>query len=104
METSEGRKNGKIKKVISRIFYFIFGLIVVGWIAIVLFDFYQVKMTNNPKFCIKNETINYDNRTTSICTGIGYKVYRYELEGTTIIEFSPFWKEERTNFDDNQLQ
>ena len=85
-----------MKKIIKIIEILVL-ILLIGWLAIFLFDFFNVKNEENPQFCIKKDTKVYeDNKKTEICTGLGYKVYKYyENDELTATEFGPFFIEDK---------
>lgn len=85
----------KIKEIIRGILSIILPIIVFGWVVIVLIDYYNASKNKDPNFCISKETKEYSDGYVNICTGLGYKVYRYNRESYTAIEFGPFWLEEK---------
>ena len=84
-----------IKEIIRKILAIILPIAFFGWIIIVLIDYYNASENKDPSFCLSKETKQYKDGTVQICTGAGYKVYRYNLEDYNAIEFGPFWLEER---------
>lgn len=84
-----------IKEIIRRIFAVILPVIFFGWVIIVLIDYYNASKNEDPNFCISKETKEYADGSVNVCTGLGYKVYRYNRESYTAIEFGPFWLEEK---------
>ena len=85
-----------IKKIIS----LIFTILIVGWIAIIMYDAMN-STKGEPKFCISKETKNYEDGTVEVCNGLGYKVYIYAREKYHGIEFGPFWIQEK---DENYIK
>ena len=78
-----------VKKIISIILL----VILVGWLAIVLMDYFKVTNDKEAQFCIKRETIKTgDNSKTERCTGLGYVADRYyENDQVAGYEFRPFF-------------
>lgn len=96
----------------------VFILVIVLWIGIVLVDYFNARNVKDPMFCLSQEIKVYnesgkltktmskadfdklsDNERdelsyTLVCTGLGYKVYRYHREFSAI-EFGPFFIKER---------
>lgn len=86
----------KIKRVLIKIFDILLWIILIGWMAIVLHDYIKVTNEKDPKFCLKEETIQYEDGTVKSCTGLGYKSYEYNRESYKGIEFGPFWAKDRS--------
>ena len=77
-----------IKKIIDVIFWLALAVLALIWIV----DFINVNNDKEPVFCIKTEVHEYDDGQTVECTGLGYKVYRYNRVSTgTGYEFGPFF-------------
>ncbi len=99
VETTEKKETEKKKPhIIVRIFNIILWLVLFGWMAICIIDYFNVANENEPQFCIKNETKNYEDGTVYICRGAGYVAYRYESKSSVKYKFGPFWtKDEYLN-------
>ena len=82
------------KIIVNSIKVFIILLIIV-WIVIIFVDYFKAKDGDNLRFCIKEELKTYDDGTVYICTGLGYKAYRYERKSISAVEFGPFFIQER---------
>lgn len=91
-DVKKANKKNPVLKVISIILW----IVILGWLVVVIFDFYKVSQEEDPVFCISKETITYDDGTVDVCNGLGYKVYDYHRASITGYEFGPFWIEERT--------
>ncbi|MBR1376357.1 MAG: hypothetical protein IJ565_00880 [Bacilli bacterium] len=84
-----------MKKVLGKIFW----IIVILLMCLATFEFYRVRNGLKPMFCIKEDTHTYDDGTTNVCIGLGYKVYEYKrnyLHGT---EFVSIFAKEREGTD-----
>ncbi len=66
------------------------------WIVIVFMDYLRVRSDKNPMFCLSKVENKYDDGTTTICTGIGYKTIHYNRDCLTASEFGPFIIKERS--------
>lgn len=88
-------KTKKGKKVISKIFNILITILFIGWITVLLIDYSNVSKGKEANFCINNTIKDYTDGSVEICTGVGYKVYKYDREGYKAIEFGPFWMEEK---------
>ena len=71
-------------------------LLLVGWVAIVFIDYFKSADGKDPKFCIKEKTKVYSDGEVYICTGLGYKSFRYERKCKTGTAFGPFFTKEKT--------
>ena len=74
---------------------FFLPIIFFGWIIIILVYFYSASKNTDPKFCISMERKNYNDGYVDICTGLGYKVYKYNRKDYMAIEIGPFWLKEK---------
>ncbi len=105
---------GKVVLVLKIVFL----VLIVAWVGIVVIDYFNARNLKDSSFCLKEVVHIYntngeltktmskdefeqlsssekDNTLyTSVCTGLGYKVYRYHREFNAI-EFGPFFIEER---------
>lgn len=84
-----------MKKIIVNIFKVMVILLVIAWIAIIFIDYFNVTNDKEPQFCIKEETKTYDDGTVYSCTGLGYKLFRYDRKSISAVEFGPFFIQER---------
>lgn len=83
-------KTGDIVKII------ILALIII-WIIIFFIDYFRARQTKTPIFCLIEETKEYEDGTVYSCTGLGYKVYKYDRTSVdATLEFGPFFIKERT--------
>ncbi|HOP65681.1 MAG TPA: hypothetical protein PLX66_01460 [Bacilli bacterium] len=89
-EKKNSRKDGE-RSLFGKIVNIVLWVIVLGWMAICITDFLKVQAEKEPIFCLKNETVTYDDGTVDVCTGLGYKVYDYDRDCFQAIEFGPFW-------------
>ena len=89
-------KNENKVNLIIRIFNVILTIVVFGVVGMALIDFLNVNQEKEPIFCLKKETIQYEDGTTELCKGILYKVYQYKRDSIKGSEFGPFWIEEKT--------
>ena len=70
-------------------------IILFVWIVIVFSDYFRVRQEKNPMFCISEEEHEYNDGTTYICKGIGYKVIYYNRECLAARQFGPFFVQEK---------
>ncbi len=83
-------RKGDIVKIV------ILSLIIV-WIICFFIDYFRARQMKDPVFCISEVTKKYDDGTVYSCTGLGYKMYRYNRSSiSTNLEFGPFFIQERT--------
>lgn len=66
------------------------------WIVMVFTDYFRVRQTKEPVFCLSKTEQKYNDGTTTICTGLGYKVIKYNRDCLNASEFGPFIIKERT--------
>lgn len=90
-------KEEKENKVFTKVLNIVLWIILFVWMGMCLYDFYTVKAEKKPVFCIKEETIQYEDGTVISCLGPGYKVYRYNRDSYKGIEFGPFWAKDRSD-------
>ena len=95
VETTE-KKEEKKPGVVSRIFNIILWLVLFCWMGVCIIDYFNVANENEPQFCIKRETIEYEDGNVYVCRGAGYVAYHYDRKSNTGYEFGPFWTKERT--------
>jgi len=82
-----------VKKIINIVLW----LIVLAWVGLVLYDYYNVSQEKDPVFCLSTETIPYDDGTVTQCNGLGYKAYKYQRTGHNYKQsFGPFWGKDLT--------
>lgn len=96
-EDFKEEKNDKKKSIIIKILDIVLWVILIGWMAIVFTDYFKVTNEKDPIFCLKEETIQYEDGTVESCTGLGYKVYEYKRDSFNAIEFGPFWAKDRSD-------
>lgn len=85
----------KIKK--GDVFKVVLLAIIIIWIIIFFIDYFRARQSKTPLFCISEETKEYDDGTVYSCTGLGYKMYKYNRSSIdATIEFGPFFIKERT--------
>lgn len=71
--------------------------LVIIWIIIFFIDYFRARQSKNPIFCINEKTKEYEDGTVYSCTGLGYKMYKYDRNSIDAsIEFGPFFIKERT--------
>lgn len=86
-----------MKKVLVNILKMLIILLVIAWIGILFFDYFNTHQGKEPRFCIKEETKVYDDGTVYICTGLGYKLFKYDRKSISAFEFGPFFLQERNS-------
>lgn len=71
--------------------------IIIIWIFLFFIDYFRARQEKTPLFCIHEETKEYDDGTVYSCTGLGYKMYKYDRASINAsVEFGPFFIKERT--------
>lgn len=70
--------------------------VLIIWIIICFIDFTLVKTENKPVFCTFSKTTEYNDGNVNSCYGLGYKVYNYEREDFTGLEFAPIWGKDKS--------
>ena len=85
------------KSLFSRIMNVILWIVLFVWMGICLIDFYKTHQEEEPIFCLKKETVKYDDGTVDSCLGLGYKIYHYKRTSFNGIEYGPFWSKDRSN-------
>ena len=90
----ENKRKGK--KIVSKILNIFLWVIVLSWMAICLVDFFHVRNSEEPQFCLKSGTTKYDDGTVDWCNGLGYKVYIYKRDSFRAYEYGPFWSKDRS--------
>ena len=71
-------------------------ILIIGWIIVLFTDFLRVRAEKEPLFCLSKKENKYDDGTNTICTGIGYKVIKYNRECLSASEFGPFFIKEKS--------
>lgn len=95
-EVKEERKPKK-KSVVLRIINIALWVLLLAWMALVILDFINIKNNKDPKYCwFNNKTTEYSDGSVTECSGIGYKVIKYNRASYNAIEFGPFWIKDRT--------
>jgi len=88
-----------MKMKLSKVITIIFCTLIVVWLGIVLSDYFRATKDLDAKFCIKEETKSYEDGTTYICTGLGYKMIRYDRDFKAV-EFGPFFIKEKQSLEE----
>ena len=71
--------------------------LIIVWIICFFIDYLRARQMKNPLFCIVENTKEYDDGTVYSCTGLGYKMYKYNRSSVGAnLEFGPFFIKERT--------
>ena len=83
-------KKGDIIKIV------VLALIII-WILIFFIDYFRARQSKEPIFCLSEQTKEYEDGTVYSCTGLGYKMYKYDRASIDAsVEFGPFFIQERT--------
>ena len=85
------------KSLFSRIINIVLWVILLVWMGICLVDFYKTHKEEEPIFCLKKETTQYNDGTVDSCLGLGYKIYHYKRSSFNGIEYGPFWSKDRSS-------
>ena len=93
-------ENKKEDSIVIKIINIILWILLFVWMGICLFDFFKVKQEKKPVFCIKEETIQYEDGTVETCLGLGYRTYEYKRESYKGYEFGPFWTKDKSDKED----
>lgn len=90
MENRINLKKGEIIKII------VLALVII-WISCFFIDYFRARQSKKPIFCISQSTKKYDDGEVYSCTGLGYKMYKYDRTSIPAsLEFGPFFIKERT--------
>ena len=89
-----------MRRIIENIIKVLLILLIVGWVVIVFVDYFRNLDGKEPKFCLKEETKQYPDGEVYICTGLGYKAYKYDRKSVGGTAFGPFFTKEKTKADD----
>ena len=95
-EKKELKKEEKGKSTFNRIMNVILWIVLFIWMGICLVDFFKTRAEAEPIFCIKKETVKYDDGEVDSCLGLGYKIYHYKRTSFNGIEYGPFWSKDRS--------
>ena len=82
----------KVRKLIGLLLCIIIG----GWVAIVVIDYYKAVNDKSLLFCLKEKTKKYDDGTVYRCDGPGYRFFKYDRDSVKATQFGPFFIEEKT--------
>ena len=77
-----------IKKIIVIIVIVALIVLLIAWGV----DYFRYKDSKPPVFCIEQSIYDYANGSVHECIGLGYKVYRYDLETLKTREFVMIWE------------
>ena len=71
--------------------------LIIIWIIIFFIDYFRARQSKEPIFCLSEQTKEYEDGTVYSCTGLGYKMYKYDRSSIDAsVEFGPFFIQERT--------
>ncbi len=65
------------------------------WVVLVFSDYFRIRTGKDPMFCLSNTVKEYEDGSTKICVGIGYKAIKYDRKCLNATEFGPFVISER---------
>ncbi|MBE6154330.1 MAG: hypothetical protein E7163_01975 [Firmicutes bacterium] len=71
--------------------------VIIIWLLCFVIDYARAIQSKWPIFCIKETTKKYQDGTVKSCTGVGYKMYKYDRAIIPVsVQFGPFFIKERT--------
>jgi len=71
--------------------------IVIIWLLCFVIDYARAIQNKWPLFCVKETFKEYEDGTVKLCTGVGYKLYKYDRNSIPVtVQFGPFFIKERT--------
>ena len=83
-------KKSEIVKIVILAFIII-------WIICFFVDYFRARQSKLPLFCIHKTVSTYEDGQVTGCTGIGYKMYKYERTSIPVsVQFGPLFIKERT--------
>ena len=86
-------KNVKISDVVKVL---VLALVII-WIICFCIDYFRARQTKTLLFCINETVKEYEDGTVYSCTGLGYKMYKYNRTSIPVtVQFGPFFIKERT--------
>ena len=85
-----------MRRIIENVVKVLFIVFLVAWVAMVFVDYFRNLDGKDPKFCLKEETKKYSDGEVYICTGLGYKAFRYDRKSVGGTAFGPFFIKEKT--------
>jgi hypothetical protein len=91
-EEQKEEQTPKKKHIAIRILNVIIWLVLFVCLSIAAIDYINLINENEPQFCLKRETIKYDDGNEYYCKGILYETYIYERDSKKGYSFIPFWK------------
>ena len=92
----ENLSEEKEKSLFQKILNIVLWIVLFAWMGLCIIDYIVVQSKNDPVFCLKKEVNQYDDGTVKSCLGLGYKVYQYNRDSYSGIEFGPFWIKDRS--------
>ena len=92
------KKDESFSSIFKIIINLILILILIFWLSLILTDYLRTVNSKDPLFCYFNKKdIEYENGKVEECTGLGYKVIKYDLDENKRYELGPFWISNRIN-------
>ena len=89
MEDKKKRRSDIIKVAILSV--------IIIWVICFFIDYARARQSKELLFCIKEDIKEYEDGTVYSCTGLGYKMYKYQRASIPVtIQFGPFFMKERT--------
>lgn len=84
-----------MKKVIFTVIKLIVLIVVVAWVGLFVYDYFQAQNGQKPLICLSEQNVVSDGTkveagaTYYSCTSFGYKYYTYEKSGESKTGFGP---------------
>lgn len=70
--------------------------VIIIWIICFFIDYFRARQSKLPLFCIHKTVQKYEDGTTTTCTGLGYKMYKYDRASIPVsVQFGPFFIKEK---------
>jgi len=96
-EKTNNKEKKEGRSILFIIFNIVFWIVIFAWASLVVIDYLRVRDEKEPFFCwFDKNTTTYENGTVDSCTGLGYKVIKYNREDFKAVEFGPFWISDKT--------
>lgn len=84
------------KKIVIFVLKIIVLLALLLWVIMVFTDYFRVTKRQDPLFCVSKVIKDYEDGSTYICSGIGYKMIKYNRDCMPkATEFGPFLIKEK---------
>lgn len=87
-------KRAKGKSGFAKFLNTLLWIIVFAWMAVCVTDYIMATKEKDPIFCLKEETKEYEDGKVYICTGLGYKYFKYDRKSYSATQFGGIWIQE----------